>query len=274
VINTVLHHLGKTDSNGVSTFTELSNIERVCYLRFFLETEGAVLLKLAERFCETGGMSYQYLKENIQDMIEGIYEEYIDIAPDFRVRSRIKKLLDEMKRQMRSKERYDDSTVGHKIKPNLQALADVGILSVDRTNVEYKFSPVSVGTTSSLSIIYDRLKTMQNMENMFLNNEYFPLIAELYSLTPSPYGENYRDLLIETISYGYKSMRNKITRMADIDAIVEWCCIKMLSEHNVLVQRQDLDGLFNRIRKERPSSIQYHLDGRGRIAYMIFTEPL
>lgn len=270
VINTVLYYLGKKDRSDSSAFWELTNIERICYLRFFLETEGAIFLKLAERFCETGEMSYQYLKDNIQDIFREIYQEYIDIAPDFRARSRIKETFGEMK----SKRPYDDSTLAHKIKPHLQALADLGILSIDKTDGEYKFSPASVGTDSSFSIIYGRLKSIQNMENTFLNNEYFPLIAELYSLTPTPYSENYRDLLIETISYGYKGMRNKITRMADIDALVEWCCIKMLSEHNVLVERRHIEELFNRIRKEHPSSIQFHVDGKGRIAYLVFTEPI
>jgi len=270
VINTVLCHLGKSDRNDLSTFNELTNIERICYLRFFLETEGAIFLKLAERFCSTGEMPYQYLKDNIQDIFREIYQEYIDIAPDFRTRSRIKEMFGEMK----SKRPYNDSTLTHKIKPHIQALADLGILYINKTDREYKFSPVSVGSASSFSIIYSRLKSIQNMESIFLNNEYFPLIAELYSLMPTPYGENYRDVLLETVSYGYRVMHNKITRMADIDALVEWCCIKMLADHNILVERRHIDDLFSSIRKEHPSSIQYHLDGKGRIAYMIFTEPL
>jgi len=62
--------------------------------------------------------------------------------------------------------------------------------------------------------------------------------------------------------------------MADIDALVEWSCIKMLSEHNVLVERRHIEDLFNRIRKEHPSNIQYHVDGKGRVAYLVFTEPI
>jgi len=270
VINTVLRHLSKSDSNDLSAFNQLTNIERICYLRFFFETEGAIFLKLAERFCNTEQISYQYLKDNIQDIFREIYQEYIDIAPDFRARSRIKEMFGEMK----SKRPYDDSTLAHKIKPHIQALADLGILYINKADGEYEFAPTSIGTASSFSIIYSRLKSIQNMENMFLSNEYFPLIAELYGLTPTAYSENHRDLLIETISYGYKCMCNKITRMADIDALVEWSCIKMLSQHNILVTRQHIDDLFNRIRKEHPSSIQYHLDGKGRIAYIIFTEPL
>jgi len=248
---------------------ELTNIERICYLRFFLETEGVIFLKLAERFCKIGELSYKYLKDNIQDVFKEIYQEYIDIAPDFRTRIRIKETL----RQMKA-ERYDETTLPHKIRPHLQALTDLRILSNQEKNGEIIFSPLSVGTTSSLAIIYSRLKNIQNMENMFLNHEYFPLIAELFGLTPARYTENHRDLLMETISYGYNVMRSGITRMADIDALIDWSCIKMLSEHNILIERQDVEDLFNRIRKEHPSNIQYHVDGKGRVAYLVFTEPI
>jgi len=270
VINTVLYYLGKKDRSDSSAFLELTNIERICYLRFFLETEGAIFLKLAERFCKIGELSNQYLKDNIQEIFKEIYQEYIDIAPDFRARSRIKETFGEMK----SNRPYDKSTLAHKIKPHLQALVDLRILSNEETSREFILSPVSVRTTSSFSIIHDRLKNIQNMENMFLNHDYFPLIAELYSLTPTPYSENHRDLLRETISYGYNVMRNGITRMADIDALVEWSCIEMLSEHNILVERRNIEDLFNRIRKEHPSNIQYHVDGKGRVAYLVFTEPI
>jgi len=269
VINTVLYYLGKKDSSDSSAFRDLADIESICYLRFFLETEGAIILKLAERFCKTGELSYEYLKDNIQDVFKEIYQEYIDIAPDFRARSRIKETFGEMKSK-----RYAEDTLPHKIKPHLQALADLRILSNEETNGEFVFSPVSVGTTSSFSIIHSRLKNIQNMENMFLNHDYFPLIAEIYSLTPARYTENHSDLLRETISYGYNVMRNGITRMADIDALIDWSCIKMLSEHNILIERQDVEDLFNRIRKEHPSNIQYHVDGKGRVAYLVFTEPI
>jgi hypothetical protein len=269
VVNTVLHYLGKKDSDDSSAFSDLATIEDICYLRFFLETEGAIILKLAERFCKTGELSYKYLKDNIQDVFKEIYQEYIDIAPDFRTRIRIKETL----RQMKA-ERYDETTLPHKIRPHLQALTDLRILSKEEKNGEIIFSPLRVGTTSSLAIIHSRLKSIQNMENMFLNYDYFPLIAEIYHLTPAPYSENQRDLLRDTISYGYNVMRNGITRMADIDALVEWSCIKMLSEHNVLVERRHIEDYFSRIRKEYPSRIQYHVDGKGRVAYLVINEPI
>jgi len=270
VINTVLHFLNKKENNDFPAFAELTNIEKICYLRFFLETEGAIILKLAERFCRTGELSYQYLKDDIQNIFKEIYQEYIDIAPDFRVRSRIKETFGGMK----LKRPYDESTLAHKIKPHIQALADLGILSVEKTDVGYTFDPVSVGASSSFSIIHSRLKNIQNMEHMFCNHDYFPLIAELYGLVPIHYSEKHSDLLRETISYGYSVMRNSVTLMADMDALIEWNCIKMLSKHNVIVERRHVEDFFARIRKEHPSNIKYHVDGKGRIAYLVFTEPI
>lgn len=271
VINTVICYLGKKEDNNLKTFMELTNIEKVCFLRYFLETEGSLILRFAERYNKTGKFSYSYLKDNIQEIFKEIFEEYIDIAPDFRARSRIK----EIQRQVKFEKRYDESTLAHKVKPFIQALVDLDILVIEKINDEETYQPISFDNTSTFTIILNRLKSIQNMENAFMNDEYFPLISEIYNLSSIHYSfDLHKDLLKETISYGYQVMNDKITGMADINALVDWCCIKMLSKDNILVKRQDVEDFLNNVRKDEPSKIRYHVDGKGRIAYLIFSEPL
>jgi hypothetical protein len=270
VINTVINYLGKNHNNDLASLTELTKLEKICYLRFFLETEGAIFLKLADRFTKTGELSSLYLRDNIQDIFKEIYQEYIDIAPDFRTRIRIKEMFGEMK----SKRPYDKSTLAHKIKPHIQALADLGLLSVDKKDGEYSYNPINIGKTSTFAIIQNKLNNIQNMESMFSNDDYYPLIAEIYNLTPIPYSEDQSNLLKDTISFGYNAMRNPVTHMADINALIDWCCIKMLSEHSILVEKSHIESFLNKVRKISPSKIQYHVDGKGRVAYLVFQESL
>jgi hypothetical protein len=271
VINAVLYYLKKQQSEAPKSFEELTKMERICYLRYFLETEGAIILKFAQKFNKMGELSNSYLRENIQEIFKEIYEEYIDIAPDFRIRSRIR----EAQKQMKSTKRYDEGTLIHKIKPHIQALADLGILSIEKKNAEEIFAPTNFGFTSTFSIIINQLKDFQTMENMFSNNEHFPLIAQIYNLAPLHYSyETHRDLLKETISYGYQIMRDKTTGMADIDALINWSCIKVMSEDNILLRGEDVQDFLDKIRRNKPSSIRYHVNGKGKIAYIIFSESL
>jgi len=267
VINTVLFYLDKKEKNDLKLYEDLSKMEKICYLRYFLETEGAIILKFAEKFTKTGTLSYPYLRGNIQEIFREIYEGYIDIASDFRERIKIRETYSLMK----SKEKYNESTLAHKIEPHLQALADLGILSTEKKNGEEIYIPVNFRGTSTFEIIFNELKDFKTMENMFSNDEYFHLIAQIYNLAPINYlYELHRDLLKETIFYGYQVMSDKTTGMADIAALIDWCCIKILSENNILVGRKDIHSFLNKIRVEDSSRIRFHVDGKGRIAYLIF----
>jgi hypothetical protein len=274
VINTVLHYLNKKENNDLKTFMELTKIEKICYLRYFLQTEGALILKFAERYSKTGKLSYSYLKNNVQEIFKEIIEEYLDIAPNFRVRNKIKDMQMQMKLQMK-KNRYNENTLAHKIKPHIQALENLGILTIERQNNEELYHPLTFDNTSTFTIIWNTLKSIQNLENLFMNNDYFSLIAKIYHLSSTFYSYDvHKNLLKDTILYGYHIMNDKITGMADINALIDWCRIKMLSENNVLVSREDIEDFLNKVRKEQPSRIRYHVDGKGRISYLIFSEPL
>ncbi len=272
VINTLLTYLGKKDNNDPSVFYDLTLIEKICYLRFFLEKEGAIILKIAEKINEGDKLTYLYLKNNIQNLFREIFEEYLSLPLDFRSRIKIKELYTKIK----TKEKYDEATLTHKIKPHIQAFADLGLLKIlneGEKNEEYQ--PETYNNKSTFFIILDRLKSIEIMENLFSRDYYYPLINEIYNLSAEPYSyELHSDLVKKAISYGYQVMRDNFTGMADINALFEWCCIKMLAEDKILVHRKDIEDYLNIVKKEHPTKIRYHVDGKGRIAYLIFSEPL
>lgn len=269
VINAVLKHLGK-DSDNVQDYLALSTMEKIAYLRYFLETEGALILALSKRFMEKGALSYAYLKDNIQNIFEEIYESYIDMAPDLRSRVRIKEMLLETKRRKRSVERvYDPGTLPHKIRPHVEALLDLGLIVEKREPSTY-YLPALCGGTTPLAVLWQKLGGFRRMEEVFSNDGYFPLIAEMFNITAIPFLVHmHGDELRRALFYGYSMMRDNVTGMADIDALVHWSCIKLLCDQSILVARRDIQHLLTAMRESDPSSARYHVDGKGRISYLI-----
>lgn len=270
VINTVLKYIGKC-SEEKNTYWELSKIEKIAYLKYFLETEGALILKLSEMFEDREAISYSFLKNEIQKIFKEIYEGYINIAFDFRSRIKIKEMFKETQRQMKSREHiYDQSILSHKIKPHIQALSDLGLLYVEKGDREEIYKPSIHSGVSPFIILLEKLKNFEKMEEIFSNDGYFSLIAEalnLYSVRYSP--KTHKESLRQTFTWGYEVMKNKTTGIADIEALIDWSCIKLLSEENLLVTRKDIEEFLNEMRKVNPSSVRYHMDGKGRIAYLI-----
>jgi len=270
VINAILQDVGKT-SNNKDDYYDLTKSEKIAYLKYFLETEGALILKLSKMFQKRGGISYSFLKSEIQNIFKDIYESYIDLAPDFRTRIRIKQMFQETQKQMKSKKgTYATGTLPHKIKPHIQALADLGLLVVDKGTEEEIYQSSVIDGLSSLDLLSGKLQDFKTMEDLLTNEEHFSIIAEALNLKSVRYSpRTHKERLQRTFSSGYEGVKNKTTGMADIEALVDWCCTKLLSEQNILITQSEVKEFISGIRQVSPSSIQFHVDGKGRIAYLI-----
>lgn len=272
VINALIQYLNKR-SDDTSVYFSLEKIERIAYLRYFLETEGAFILKLAERFTTEGKITYSYLKNDIRNIFREIYEGYSDMAPDFRSRIRIKEMFKETQRRLKRKEQgYDPGTFAHKIKPHIQALSDLQLLSINKKDSEEIYEPYLYNGVSPFAMLIEELYNLRQMEKLFSTSTdgYYSVIVRALNLDPERYSaETHEEILKRTFLYGYEIMKDEVTGMADIDALIDWCCIKLLSVENILVTREDVEKLLDEMRKADPSSVRYHVDGKGRIAYLI-----
>ena len=107
------------------------------------------------------------------------------------------------------------------------------------------------------------------MEHVFMADGYFDVIATALNLTPNRYEPSLHcETLKNRLITGYRMMKNKATGIADIEAITDWCCITMLSDNNLLVTKRDIQTFLDDLRKEKPGSIGYHVDGKGNISYL------
>lgn len=273
VINAILTSLNKTNEENVNSFYDLTKLERLAYLRFYLETEGAFILKIASLLKEKGQVTYGFLADNIEEILRTIYEEYIDAAADFSTRRRIQASLKEMQKQIKSETGdYAKDTKPHKVVSHLEAMEDLGLIVADEKNHEVVYESAIVNNVEVLRQLSLRLQTIPEMEHVFVTDGYFDVIATALNLTPTRYT---RSLHCETLKNrlitGYRIMKNKATGIADIEAITDWCCITMLSDDNLLVTKRDIQTFLDDLRKEKPGSIGYHVDGKGNISYLIIS---
>ena len=121
--------------------------------------------------------------------------------------------------------------------------------------------------------LYMSLHNIPQMERIFADYGYYEVIANMLNLQPIAYNDcqNHRVILHDSLLQVYTMTKSNVTGMADIDAIIDWCCIKMLSENNILVGRNDIRNVLDSMRREKPSSVRYHVDVKGNISYLILS---
>lgn len=270
VINVVLTYVGKNDTNNISNLYELTQIEKVTYVRYFLETEGALILKIAELIKGREGIDYITLSGKIQSLFRSICEDYINLSYDPMARRKIKTILQEMQRQIKSRDGgYDRGTLPHKVIPHMEALKDLGLIDSSKQGDKIIYKSAISYDAPVLEKLIECLKGISNMERAFEEYGYYRIISRMFNLKPLQFDNSYDSLLCESINYCYAIVADKLTGIADIDAIVDWCCIKMLSEDNILISKDDVLQYLSKLRNKKPSSIRYHLDGKGNIAYLV-----
>ncbi len=274
VINSVLSYLGKDkiSEDSVECFFDLNKLEKITYLRYFLDTDGALILEIAKRIDEMGQISYSGLAQDIKGIFDKLYGAYSDMSIDFREKIRIKQRWKEMHKQMK-KEDYESSIKQHKVKPIIEALKDMGILVIKKNKDEEFYRPGECNGTSPVKSIARELQDFQTIEKVFDEYQYFYVIGKIFNLTPTCYNQKFHSsLLWEALLDGYLRMKDKVYGLADIDALVDWCCIKMLSVDNILVKRDNVLQFLDDMRRKDSSSIRYHVNGKGRIAYLILAK--
>ena len=125
-------------------------------------------------------------------------------------------------------------------------------------------------SSPALERLSERLTDIYTLENICRDYAYFQLIVDAFDLKPELYNElKHKSVVRDTIYTGYSIMKEGVTGTASINALIDWTCIKMLAQDNVYITHQDVQLYLDTTRKNDPSSIRYHVDGRGRIAYLI-----
>jgi len=270
VMHAVLVHLGKTESSKPAPYFDLSAMEKIIYLKYYLEADGAMLLLLAKELNSAGKISEIEIGERIHFLFRQIYSDYIDLSPDFRSRTILRERLKKIQ-----KGRYDPQEVRHKIFPHLEPLVHLGLLQKLEAGRDTQFYPLSLEGSDTLAtrVIEDELSDFQRMEVRFSMGEYFDVIANL--LFPATY-KKYTDMdgksVTSVIYEGYNRIKDSVTGTASIEALSDWTCTTLLAEQQILIPRSRVETLLENAWRCNPDGVRFHVDFQGHRSYVILTE--
>jgi hypothetical protein len=275
LISAVLIDSKKSENIDIKIFFSLSKIEQITFFKFYLETEGAIILKISEKMMNNRLLTYNMLKEEIFDMFINIYEDYLEIATELKDRLKIKDSIKQIKNVGKDKGGYDSSTLGHKIKPHLQALSDLKLISIKRDSSGEWYEPIFYDNENPMNMTINHFPNIKEMEKKISESSdiFFVLINDALNLKSRPYSNiNDSEILEKIFLFGCKLMQDTSSGLIDIDAIIDWCRIKLLSDYNILVKEKDIREFFEEFSKRYPLGLRFHIDSKGKIGYLIVNQ--
>jgi len=269
VLATVSRHSGKTGDTDPPEFNQLSLSEKILFLKYFLESDGALLSGIARQVVERGGVSKSDLYKTIEGILDQIFDCYEGLARTFRERTKIKSRRREAIRQTKGNSRQR-STLAHKVLPHVQAMVDLGLL-VESDSADM-YLPKEYSGRSAVQPLTAYIDHLDELETLFAAGNPYDVIARAYSLKarPASIDHDWEDLL-EVISSAYSDMKDSTTGLAYIKAVVDWCCTVLLSERLLLVSPSEIGQAIDELYRRDPSAIRFHVDFDGKRSYMIMS---
>ena len=266
----VIRALTPCDSDDdANAFLELSTEERVIYLKYYLEGDGAILMSFARELLSRGSLTEEDLVRTdlLERNLEGIWKEYLDLSTNITERVRL--------RQKLQRQPYDTSTRRHKTYPHLIPLEDLGLVVRSESKGMDIFTPAVSNGWTPLRTMAKGFPTIKDLEVSIDRGEHCTILAE--AMFPGHRRFSQRDdlapLLQATIE-GYRALSIGGAVIHPIDAISDICYAQMLFRKQVLVTRRDIDSALAELQTQHPKEVRFHVDRMGRPAFVVIDDEL
>ena len=269
----VINIMCEKEKSQSGSFLELDFAEKIAYLKYYLEADGAMLLTLGEQILENpAGISTKDLfEEPIVDVaFRKIVRSYLEKTGDLGSRTELRHKLVRLEAK-----RYNSNTRRHKILPRLIPLEDLGLLVREMTSGGETFVPAKRDAKIPLKILVSGLRNIETMEQQFMRGEYFAIIANTLCDNVKVLSlDEHETLLSKEVAYVYVKLQDTGTAVYSLDAIADVACTRLLANCAILASPEQVVELLQRLQKDRPYDVRFHVDRQGRPAYLILSENL
>ena len=256
-----------------NNYFELDFTEKIVYLKYYLEADGAMLLNLGQQILENPkGISTKdfFEKPFIDVAFQTIIKSYLELTGDLARRTELRRKLGGLEAK-----NYKPYTRRHKLLPRLIPLEDLGLLTREITGEGETFLPLKQDKKIPLKILVCDLGNIETMEQRFKRDEYFNIIANTICDNVRVFHSDEHDaLLFKEIAYAYRKLRDTGVAVYSLHAIKDIVCTRMLANHSIILGREYIIQLLQQLQKDRPYDVRFHVDRQGRSAYLIISEKL
>lgn len=268
VLNAVLRESGRSDHTTPRELATLKTLERVFFLKSFLEADGALICALVSQINSAEPTSKEKLFENFDNTVEQIFENYEASAVHLRDRMQVRKRRREVAKQIQNGSRQR-STIAHKVVPHIQLLSELGL-------VEHCDGGDSIRSAGREACDIAALAQLGSdpvaLDELFVSGNPYELVSRVYRLSGTEHHISVRthwDEIVGGLKAAYETVRDETTGMAHINAVVELCCLRFVSHLELLLSPNEARLAIQQMYERDPDSIRFHVDFGGNPAYMI-----
>jgi hypothetical protein len=262
----------ETPRNKPADYLELTFIEKILYLKYYLEADGATILEICKRLMTKGIITRQELLSTdfIDRTFINIWETYRQLTTDLRQKVKLKENIQKLRTDP-----YTFKTRIHKALAHIEPLVDFDFLERKEEKNEILFIRKNGNVSPPLDRLVQELNNIQNMELRFNKFQHFEIISNIYSLKPIRYNSQIHSKLLRMeIITNYLKARTEPSRMASIALISDVVSAKLLGEKGILIEQPQIEKELERLKSEYLPDVHFHVDMRGKKAFIVISDRL
>ena len=264
--------LDETKKEEPADFLKLTYTEKIIYLKYYMEADGATIIEICKKLNSKGRISRSELlsSEFIDQIFIDIWETYRQLIDNLSQKTQLRENI----RKLRSKS-YTYKTRIHKALAHIEPLVDFDLVARTEVKHEIIFSPKFTKNYSPMDRLTQELDSIETLEKRFSEYQHFKIISNIYNLNSIDYNpELHSELLYKEMLRTYLKARTEPSRMASIAIISDVISAKMLSGKRILIERPDIEKELNRLKSKNTRDVHFHVDMNGKKSFIVLSDEL
>jgi hypothetical protein len=239
--------------------------EKLLHLRTFLEGDGAALVFLARRMVETRSPVTADTTWNAlaKDMFVEVFSNYLAITNNTADRVKLRREIE----RLRAAE-YKGNTGPHKVFVHLQVLYRLSLIErVDgvRSRI-YQIPQTPRRTHCGLVVFTETIPDVAGLELVLKDHKWIEVAAKVLQIDATPWTAT--SDLAPLVAPHYERIMATGAPLCPISTLMEAVQIELLSQESRLLPWSKAVEAMERLQKQHPKDIRFHVDRRGQPAFV------
>ena len=257
---------------------DLTEAEKVAYLKYYLDTDGALIINFLGELIqlgEQGMLMSRFLNERgVERVFVNTAETYLQEVFDISPRYELSKLL-----SLREKN-YSKSVRTDKFIPHIEPLVDLGFVKRSYNGRAVKYEPTyrnqNGKSVNYTSVLYEQFNCILDFDQIFSKDgDFFRRATVCFGLSVREIVKNKDYSIIkQEIIRAYNETKDEYFRLARLSSIYDLVCIRMLyaKPYGKLCEESDVNRVIQQMNLESEEDIRFHVDDFGITRYVTISE--
>ena len=261
-----LGHLLNIVADGTFVSNELSLIERGVFFRILLAANGAALVFLAHELRRTPRFPAEDGWDELATrMAIWVYEQYLDLSTDIRLRSELRHLI-----AKRRKSPFTGKSGPHQTFFHLQSLTRLGMLRREEERATRQYALDDIGR-ERVARFADALTDVRTLEKTLDADAWEQVGRAVYGSEQEAFADD--EIFLHLIT-AYRLVEETKTPLVALSTLIDAVKARALAETRIPPDTNTIRRVVMRAQSKYPRQIRLHVDRKGIPAFVKMSDTI